>query len=191
MRLAILDRDGVINEDAADYIRTPEQWVPIPGSLEAIARLCRAEYRVVIVTNQSGVGRGLYTLDMMNKINMRMFELINQKGGEIDAVLFCPHAPDAGCECRKPKPGMFHELARRLKVNLTGIPAVGDSARDLEAAVAAGASPVLVRTGKGARTVEAIRDGDNERLKQVPVFDDLAAFVDHHMLDDEPRAIVR
>lgn len=191
MRLAILDRDGVINEDAADYIRTPEQWVPIPGSLEAIARLCRAEYRVVIVTNQSGVGRGLYTLDMMNKINMRMFELINQKGGEIDAVLFCPHAPDAGCECRKPKPGMFHELARRLKVNLTGIPAVGDSARDLEAAVAAGASPVLVRTGNGARTVETIRDGDNERLKQVPVFDDLAAFVDHHMLDDEPRAIVR
>ncbi len=191
MRLAILDRDGVINEDAADYIRTPEKWVPIPGSLEAIARLCRAEYRVVIVTNQSGVGRGLYTLDMMNKINMRMFELINQKGGEIDAVLFCPHAPDAGCECRKPKPGMFHELARRLKVNLTGIPAVGDSARDLEAAVAAGARPVLVRTGKGARTVEAIRDGDNERLKQVPVFDDLAAFVDHHLLDDERRAIVR
>lgn len=191
MRLAILDRDGVINEDSADYIKTPEQWVPIPGSLEAIARLCRAEYRVVIVTNQSGVGRGLYTLDMMNKINMRMFELINQKGGEIDAVLFCPHAPDAGCECRKPKPGMFHELARRLKVNLTGIPAVGDSARDLEAAVAAGASPVLVRTGNGARTVETIRDGDNERLKQVPVFDDLAAFVDHHMLDDERRAIVR
>lgn len=191
MRLAILDRDGVINEDSADYIRTPEQWVPIPGSLEAIARLCRAEYRVVIVTNQSGVGRGLYTLDMMNKINMRMFELINQKGGEIDAVLFCPHAPDAGCECRKPKPGLFHELARRLKVNLTGIRAVGDSARDLEAAVAAGASPVLVRTGKGARTVETIRDGDNERLKQVPVFDDLAAFVDHHMLDDERRAIVR
>ncbi len=191
MRLAILDRDGVINEESNDYIRTPEQWVPIPGSLEAIARLCRAEYRVVIVTNQSGVGRGLYTLDMMNEINMRMFELINQKGGEIDAVLFCPHAPDAGCSCRKPKPGLFHELARRLKVNLTGIPAVGDSARDLEAAVAAGASPVLVRTGKGARTVETIRDGDNERLKQVPVFDDLVAFVDHHMLDDERRAIVR
>lgn len=191
MRMAILDRDGVINEDADDFIRTPEQWVPIPGSLEAIARLCRAEYRVVIVTNQSGVGRGLYTLDMMNKIHMRMFELVNQKGGEIDAVLFCPHAPDAGCECRKPKPGMFHELAGRLKVNLTGIPAVGDSIRDLEAAATAGARPVLVRTGKGSKTLEAIHQGSDERLKQVPVFDDLAAFVDHHMLDDDRRAIVR
>lgn len=191
MRLAILDRDGVINEDSCDFIKTPEQWVPVPGSLEAIARLCRAEYRVVIVTNQSGVGRGLFSLDTMNKINMRMFELINQKGGEIDAVLFCPHARDAGCECRKPKPGMFHELARRLKVNLTGIPAVGDSIRDIEAAAAAGAKPVLVRTGKGENTLEAIRRDGDERLKQVPVFDNLAAFVDHHMLDDAARAIIR
>lgn len=191
MRLAILDRDGVINEDSPDFVKTPEQWVPIPGSLEAIARLCRAEYRVVIVTNQSGVGRGLFTLDMMNKINMRMFELINQKGGEIDAVLFCPHTPDAGCECRKPKPGMFNELARRLKVNLTGIPAVGDSIRDLEAAVAAGVEPVLVRTGQGEHTLEAIRRDGSERLKQVPVYDNLAAFVDHHMLNDAARAIIR
>lgn len=190
MRLAILDRDGVINHDSDDYIRTPEQWVPIPGSLEAIARLCRAEYRVVIITNQSGVGRGLYTLDMMNKINMRMFELISQKGGEVDALLFCPHEPDAGCECRKPKPGLFHDLARRLKVNLTGVPAVGDSIRDLEAAVAAGASPVLVRTGKGPETLDAIQRGDDERLKEVPVYDDLAAFVDHHMLGDGDRAII-
>lgn len=191
MRLAILDRDGVINEDAPGFVKTPEQWVPIPGSLEAIARLCRAEYRVVIVTNQSGVGRGLFTLDMMNKINMRMFELINQKGGEIDAVMFCPHTPDAGCECRKPKPGMFNELARRLKVNLTGIPAVGDSIRDLEAAVAAGAEPVLVRTGQGENTLEAIQRNGSERLKQVPVYDNLAAFVDHHMLNDAARAIIR
>ena len=191
MRLAILDRDGVINQDTEEFIKSPEQWVPIPGSLEAIARLCRSEYRVVIITNQSGVGRGLYTLDMMNKINMRMFELINQKGGDIDALLFCPHAPDAGCECRKPKPGLFHELARRLKVNLTGIPAVGDSVRDLEAAVAAGAQPVLVRTGKGSETLEVIRRGDDERLKQVPVYDDLAAFVDHHMLGDGNRVVIR
>ncbi|MDZ7841960.1 MAG: D-glycero-beta-D-manno-heptose 1,7-bisphosphate 7-phosphatase [Gammaproteobacteria bacterium] len=191
MRLAILDRDGVINEDSPDFVKTPEQWVPIPGSLEAIARLCRAEYRVVIITNQSGVGRGLFTLDMMNKINMRMFELINQKGGEIDALLFCPHTPDAGCECRKPKPGMFNELARRLKVNLTGIPAVGDSIRDLEAAVAAGAAPVLVRTGQGEKTLEAVRRDGSERLKRVPVYDNLAAFVDNHMLDDAARAIIR
>lgn len=191
MRLAILDRDGVINEEADDYIRTPEQWTPIPGSLEAIARLCRAEYRVVIVTNQSGVGRGLYTLDMMNKINMRMFELINNKGGEVDALLFCPHAPEAGCDCRKPSPGLFRELARRLKVNLTGIPAVGDSTRDIEAAIAAGAEPVLVRTGRGSATLAAIRQGHDERLKQVPVYNDLAAFVDHHMQADGDRAIIR
>jgi D-glycero-D-manno-heptose 1,7-bisphosphate phosphatase len=191
MRLAILDRDGVINFDSDEHIREPEQWQPIPGSLEAIARLCRAEYRVVVITNQSGVGRGLYTVDMMNKINMRMFELVNQKGGEIDALLFCPHAPDAECECRKPKPGLFQEFARRLKVNLTSIPAVGDSLRDLQAARAAGARPVLVRTGKGSQTLAAIQNGDDEELKQVPVFDDLAAFVDHHMLGDGDRAIIR
>jgi D-glycero-D-manno-heptose 1,7-bisphosphate phosphatase len=190
MRLAILDRDGVINQASGEHVRSPERLEPIPGSLEAIARLCRAEYRVVIVTNQSAVGRGLITLDMMNKINARLFELIRQKGGEVDALLFCPHAPDAGCECRMPKPGMFHELARRLKVNLTGIPAVGDSGRDLEAAIAAGAQPVLVRTGRGRETLEAIRRGGDERLKQVPVYDDLAAFVDHHMLGDAARAIL-
>lgn len=191
MRLAILDRDGVINAEADGFVGTPEQWLPIPGSLEAIARLCRAEYRVVIITNQSGVGRGVYTLDMMNKINMRMFELVRQKGGEIDALLFCPHAPEAGCQCRKPKPGMFLELARRLKVNLTGIPAVGDSVRDLQAAIAAGAQPVLVRTGHGTESLETIQQGDDDALKQVPVYDDLAAFVDRHMVDDAARAIIR
>lgn len=190
MRLVILDRDGVINEDTGDSITAPEQWVPIPGSLEAVARLCRAEYRVVIITNQSGVGSGLFTIDMMNKIHMRMFQLIRQKGGEVDALLFCPHAPDLGCDCRKPEPGLFHELARRLKVNLTGIPALGDSVRDLEAAAAAGAQPVLVRTGNGEQTLEAIRQSDDENLKQVPVYDDLASFVDHHMLDDASRAII-
>lgn len=188
MRLAILDRDGVINQNRDDYIRTPEQWRPIPGSLEAIARLCRAEYRVLIATNQSGVGRGLYTLDMMNKINARMFELVRQKGGEIDALLFCPHAPDAGCACRKPRPGLLHEIARRLKVNLTGIPVVGDSIGDLEAAVAVGAKPVLVRTGRGMETLAAIRESEEPRLREVPVYDDLAAFVEHHMLDDDARA---
>ncbi|MGA8261921.1 MAG: D-glycero-beta-D-manno-heptose 1,7-bisphosphate 7-phosphatase [Arenicellales bacterium] len=191
MRLVILDRDGVINQDSDDYIRTPEQWVPLPGSLEAIARLCRSEYRVVIITNQSGVGRGLITLDMMNKIHMRMFELIRQKGGEIDALLFCPHAPDAGCDCRKPKPGLFLELTRRLRVNVAGVPAVGDSARDLDAAIAAGAEPVLVRTGKGAETAAAIERGEYGRFQDVRVYDDLAAFVDHHMLGDASRDTIR
>lgn len=191
MRLVILDRDGVINEDADDFIRSPEQWTPIPGSLEAIARLCRAEYRVVVITNQSGVGRGLFTLDTMNKINTRMFELIRQKGGQVDALLFCPHTDEDGCDCRKPKPGMFQELARRLKINLTGVPAVGDSARDLEAAVTAGALPVLVETGKGVATRQAIEHDADARLGKIPVYDDLASFVDHHMLGDAGRATVR
>jgi len=190
MRLVILDRDGVINEDSSDFIKKPEDWTPIPGSLEAIARLCRADYRVVIITNQSGVGRGLYSLDTMNKIHTRMFELIRQKGGEVDALLFCPHAPDFDCACRKPRPGMFNDLARRLKVNLKGIPAVGDSVRDLEAAMEAGARPVLVRTGKGGETLAIIERGADEALKQVPVYDDLAAFVEHHMLGNASRAII-
>lgn len=191
MKLVILDRDGVINEDSEGFVKSPEQWMPIPGSLEAIARLCRSEYRVVIITNQSGVGRGLFTLDTMNKINARMFELIRQKGGEVDALLFCPHTPESGCDCRKPKPGMFQELARRLKINLTGVPAVGDSIRDLEAALAGGARPVLVRTGKGAETLAAIQKSGDPRLGQVPVYDDLASFVDHHMQDDASRATIR
>jgi len=190
VRLVILDRDGVINEDAAEHIRSPEQWVPVPGSLEAIARMCRAEYRVVVITNQSGVGRGLYTLDTMNKINMRMFELLRHKGGQVDALMFCPHVPEDECECRKPRPGLFLELARRLKVNLHGIPAVGDSLRDLEAAAAVGAQPVLVRTGKGVDTEAAIRGESGGRFAAVPVYDDLAGFVDHHMLDNAARAVV-
>lgn len=191
MRLVILDRDGVINEESEEFIRSPEQWKPIPGSLEAIARLCRAEYRVVVITNQSGVGRGLYSLDTMNKIHTRMFELIRQKGGQVDALLFCPHTQEMNCECRKPKPGMFNELARRLKINLTGLPAVGDSIRDLEAAVAAGAQPVLVETGKGAQTCEALERNGDLQLGKVPVYENLAAFVDDHMLGDAARATIR
>lgn len=191
MRLVILDRDGVINEDSEDFIKSPEQWVPIPGSLEAIARLCRSEYRVAIITNQSGVARGLYTLDTMNKIHTRMFELMRQKGGQVDALLFCPHAADTGCDCRKPKPGLFNELARRLKINLTGIPAVGDSVRDLEAAVSAGAQPVLVQTGKGRQTRERIERDADLQLGKIPVYDDLASFVDDHMQGDASRATIR
>jgi D-glycero-D-manno-heptose 1,7-bisphosphate phosphatase len=191
MRLVILDRDGVINEDSEEFIKSPEQWEPIPGSLEAIARLCRSEYRVAIITNQSGIGRGLYSLDTMNKIHMRMFELMREKGGQVDALLFCPHTEAANCDCRKPKPGMFHELARRLKINLTGIPAVGDSLRDLEAAVSAGAQPVLVQTGKGRRTRERIEQDADLLLGKVPVYDDLASFVDDHMLGDASRATIR
>lgn len=174
MRLIILDRDGVINEDSDEYIKSPEEWKPIPGSLEAIARLCRADFRIVIATNQSGVGRGLLTLDALNRIHVRMLEHIHQKGGEIDAIMVCPHRPDENCECRKPMPGMLTELARRLNLNLTGVPVVGDSIRDLEAAQAVGAAPVLVETGKGRASAETLRH--SEHLAGVPVYRDLAAF---------------
>ena len=177
MRLVILDRDGVINEDSEAYIKSPEEWIPIPGSLDAIARLCRHEYRVVIITNQSGVARGLYTMDVLNKIHNRMLEHIHQKGGEIDAILICPHGPDDHCDCRKPKTGMFEELAERLKINLNGVPSVGDTLRDLQAAQAVNALPVLVMTGKGAATREHLSSAQPSLL-ETPVFTDLAAFAD-------------
>lgn len=176
MRLVVLDRDGVINQDSDEYIKCPEEWEPIPGSLEAIARLCRADYRVVIATNQSGVGRGLFSMDMLNKIHNRMLEHIHQKGGAIDAILVCPCHPDANCRCRKPKPGMLVDLAERLKINLTAVPMVGDSLRDLEAARAVHGLPVLVRTGKGERTARELGQRADREFAEIPIYPDLAAF---------------
>lgn len=155
MRLIILDRDGVINEDSDAYIKSPAEWVPIPGSLEAIARLNQDGYHVVVATNQSGVGRGLFEMATLNAIHDKMHRAVGQAGGRIDAVFFCPHAQDAGCACRKPQPGMLLEIAARFDVALEGVPAIGDSLRDLQAASAAGARPVLVLTGKGKLTQKA------------------------------------
>ncbi len=173
MRLIILDRDGVINEDSDDFIKSPREWQPIPGSLEAIARLSRAGYRVVVATNQSGVARGLFDLETLMQIHAKMDHLVSEAGGRIEAVFFCPHGPDDGCDCRKPKPGMFLDISRRLMVDLDGVPAVGDSLRDLQAASAAGATPLLVRSGKGMRTL-----AQPETVAGVEVFDDLAAVAD-------------
>ena len=175
MKLVILDRDGVINQDSDDYIKSPEEWTPIPGSLEAIARLHREGYKVVIATNQSGVARGLFTLDTLARIHNKMLELVRDKGGEIDAMFFCPHGPDDGCRCRKPLPGLFEEIADRLKVNLSlnGVWTVGDSERDITAAATVGAKAALVRTGKGQHTLKK-----SKALDGVPVYADLAAFTD-------------
>ena len=173
MKLVILDRDGVINHDSDEYIKSPEEWIPIAGSLEAIARLHRQGYKVIVATNQSGVGRGLYDMDMLGRIHARMLEAVRTKGGEIDAIFFCPHKPEDECDCRKPRPGLMMEIAERLKVNLAGVYAVGDSERDVQAARAVAARPVLVRTGKGKRTLKK-----SKLLTDVPVFDDLAAFAD-------------
>jgi D-glycero-D-manno-heptose 1,7-bisphosphate phosphatase len=155
MKLVILDRDGVINLDSEHYIKSPEEWKPIAGSLEAIARFTQAGFRVVVATNQSGVGRGLFDMATLNAIHDKLHKAVNQLGGRIDAVFFCPHAQDAGCACRKPQPGMLLEIAERFNVALAGVPAIGDSLRDLQAASAAGARPILVLTGKGEQTLKS------------------------------------
>ena len=157
MKLVILDRDGVINHDSTSYIKSPEEWKPIPGSLEAIALLNQAGYRVLVATNQSGVGRGLFDMATLNAIHDKMHRALGQAGGRVDGIFYCPHAHDAGCACRKPRPGLLDEIARRFGVSLEGVPMIGDSLRDLQAAAAVGAQPVLVLTGKGKKTR---KDGD-------------------------------
>jgi len=171
MKLVILDRDGTINEDRDDYIKSPAEWQPIPGSLEAIARLTQAGYRVVVATNQSGIGRGLFDTATLNAIHETLQRAVQQAGGRIDAIFFCPHADEARCECRKPRPGMLLEVSRRLNVALEGVPMVGDALRDVQAAAAAGARPVLVLTGKGKKTQAA-----GGLPPGTEVFPDLAAF---------------
>ena len=174
MKLVILDRDGVINHDSDQYLKSPEEWKPIPGSLAAIARLNQAGYRVVVASNQSGVGRGLFETDTLMAIHDKMIKALAQVGGRIDAIFFCPHTHADNCECRKPKPGMYKEIAARFNADLAGVPAVGDSMRDLQAALAVGAQPMLVLTGKGRKT-----QVDPELPPGTPVFADLAAAVAH------------
>ncbi len=168
-RLVILDRDGVINVDSDRFIKHPDEWKPIPGSLEAIALLNQAGFRVVIATNQSGVGRGLFDMVTLNAIHEKMMDALNRVGGRVEAVFFCPHAANAGCDCRKPAIGMFVEISQRYTLPLSQVPCVGDSLRDLQAAQTAGGRPMLVRTGKGERTLAG-----GELPKGTLVFDDLA-----------------
>lgn len=153
MKLVILDRDGVINYDSPNFIKSPEEWIPIPGSLEAIALLNQSGFRVVLATNQSGIGRGLFDMATLNAIHDKMHRALGQLGGRIDAFFYCPHAADANCNCRKPKSGMIEEIGRRFTVDLKGIPSVGDSLRDLEASGAHKTQPILVLTGKGEITL--------------------------------------
>lgn len=152
MKLVVLDRDGTINHDSDQYIKSPAEWKPIKGSLEAIARLTQAGFRVVVATNQSGLARGLFDMAALNAIHDVLQRAVHQAGGRIEAIFFCPHAEQSGCQCRKPRPGMLLEIGKRLNVPLEGVPMVGDSLRDLQAAAAAGARPVLVLTGKGKKT---------------------------------------
>ena len=174
MKLVILDRDGVINHDSDHYIKSPDEWKPIPGSLVAIARLNQAGYRVVVATNQSGIGRRLFETDTLIAIHDKMLKALAQVGGRIDAVFFCPHTNADNCDCRKPKTGMFREIAARFNADLADVPAIGDSMRDLQAAATVGAQPMLVLTGKGRKTVE-----DPALPPHVLVFPDLAAAATH------------
>jgi len=171
MKLVILDRDGTINQDSDQYIKSPSEWKPIPGSLQAIARLNQAGWRIAVATNQAGIARGLFDMATLNAIHAEMHRAVNLAGGRIDAIFFCPHAADSGCKCRKPAPGLLLEIAYRMDVGLGEVPMVGDSLRDLEAAAAAGAKPCLVLTGKGKKTREAGGLPPGTR-----VFADLAAF---------------
>jgi len=174
MKLVILDRDGTINLDSDDYIKSPSEWRPIPGSLEAIARLHQADYRVVVATNQSGIGRGLFDTQALFAIHDKLQRALGQVGGRIDAFFFCPHKADENCRCRKPQPGMLLEIARRFNVAIEDVSMVGDSRKDVEAAAAAGARPVLVLTGHGAKT-----EKEGKLPRGTAVYPDLAAFSRH------------
>jgi len=174
MKLVVLDRDGTINHDSDQYIKSPAEWRPIDGSLEAIARLTQADYHIVVATNQSGIARGLFDTTTLIAIHDMLQRAVAQVGGRIDAFFFCPHAADSACECRKPKPGMLLEIASRFNVSIESVYMVGDARRDLEAAAAAGAKPVLVLTGKGKKTQK-----EGKLPPGTTVFADLAAFAEH------------
>ncbi len=183
MKLIILDRDGVINEDSDDYIKSPDEFILIPGSLHAIARLKQAGYTVVVATNQAGIGRGLFDIGTLGAIHEKLRRELTRHGASLDGIFFCPHTPQDGCECRKPKPGLLREIGTRFQVDVTCVPFIGDTLRDVEAAREVGATPMLVKTGKGERTLGA-HAGE---LRDVPVYTDLAAAVDALLLDQTPR----
>ena len=169
-RLVVLDRDGVINRESADFIRTPDEWVPLPGSIQAIADLTRAGFAVVVASNQYGIGRGLFTADTLAAIHARMAGTIEAAGGRLAGIFVCPHRPEDACECRKPRPGLMQQIEAHFGLTLRGQPVIGDSRRDLEAAWQVGARAILVRTGNGASTEQGLDGG-----AVVEVLPDLAA----------------
>ena len=173
MKLIILDRDGVINEDSDAFIKSVEEWIPLPGSIDAIARLSKAGWTVAVATNQSGLARGYFTAQTLDAMHQRLRELVAEQGGHVDVIRHCPHGPDDGCACRKPLSGLFRAIAEHYQIPLDNVPTVGDSLRDLQAGAAVGCRPYLVRTGKGSQTEQkALPPGTR-------VFDNLAAVATH------------
>ncbi|TWI57668.1 D-glycero-D-manno-heptose 1,7-bisphosphate phosphatase [Pseudomonas duriflava] len=178
MKLIVLDRDGVINEDSDDFVKSVEEWTPLPGSIEAMARLSQAGWKIAIATNQSGLARGLFDSHALDAMHVKLQRLVAEQGGQVDLIVHCAHGPDDACDCRKPSPGLFRQIAQHFDLpDLKGIPVVGDSLRDLTAGLVLGCEPYLVRTGKGERTLQ----------KPLPegtlVFADLSAVV-HHLLQE-------
>lgn len=169
-KLIILDRDGVINRNKPDYVRTPDEWIPLEGSVAAMASLHKHGYRIAIASNQSAVGRGIMSVEELMKVHTKMRDILSVSHVPIDGLFFCPHPPGAGCVCRKPQPGLLNDIAARYHRSLDGVLFVGDTLRDVQAAVAAGAQPVLVRTGLGAHEVK-------KAPPEVPVYENLAAVV--------------
>ena len=170
--LVILDRDGVINQDSPDFVKSADEWLPLPGSIAAIARLSRAGYTIAVASNQSGLARGLFTRKALRAMHRKLRSLVGAEGGRVDRIVVCAHGPDEGCSCRKPRTGLLRRLARYYDTSLDGVPVVGDSLRDLQAAAGAGATPVLVRTGNGRKTASNLPS----EFRDVRIYDDLAAF---------------
>jgi D-glycero-D-manno-heptose 1,7-bisphosphate phosphatase len=179
VKLVILDRDGVINQDSVNFIKNPKEWIALPGSLEAIALLNQSGFRVAIATNQSGISRGLFDMATLNAINDKMHRALAQMGGRIDAMFYCPHAADDNCACRKPKTGMIEDIARRFSVKLDEVYAIGDSLRDLKAYHDAGCKPILVRSGKGEETL-----AHGDLPKNTLVFADLNEAAQHIIAEE-------
>jgi len=172
MKLVIIDRDGVINEDSPAYIKSADEWHPIPNSLEAIALLNRLGFTVTVATNQSGLGRGYYDIPTLEAIHDKMYQSAKDAGGTIDSIFYCPHVSEDNCDCRKPKPGLLHQIAKHYGISLDNVPYVGDSYRDLQAGISAGATPVLVLTGNGRKTLTT----HSHDLQKIAYYDDLYAF---------------
>ncbi len=194
MKLVILDRDGVINQDSDTFIKSAEEWIPIPGSIEAIATLSKAGFTVVVATNQSGLGRNLFDLDDLEAMHDKLTQLVIDAGGEIAAIFYCPHSPEDNCNCRKPKTGLIDAIEAEFDTSACGVPVVGDSLRDLQSAQQKGSDPLLVLTGKGQKTLAQLENELN--LQQVPHFADLieasAYIIEHYTADrsmSEPSGI--
>ena len=176
-KLIILDRDGVINYDSDEYVKSIGEWIPLPESIEAIAKLSKAGYTIFVATNQSGLARNLFTIDTLNAMHSKMNHLVEEAGGKIEAIKFCPHGPNDNCDCRKPLPGMFKQIAEDLGLDdLKGSYTVGDSARDLHAGCQLQSNPILVRTGKGLRTI-----AKGDMPSNTVIYDDLMAFAESLM----------